>query len=73
VEQRPGSTNRTIWELLVVLGALIVGAAAGFWFSEQRNAARYQEVQNELVKLEQELQGERRSHSAFHNCCAGAR
>jgi uncharacterized protein YjbI with pentapeptide repeats len=64
VEQRPGSSNRTIWNLLVVLGALIVGAVAGFWLSEQRNAARYQEVQNQLVKLEQELQGEQRSQNA---------
>jgi hypothetical protein len=35
VERRLGSTNRTVWDLVVVLGVLIVGAAAGFWFSEQ--------------------------------------
>jgi uncharacterized protein YjbI with pentapeptide repeats len=65
VEQRRlGTTNRTVWDLLVVVGVLLVGAAAGFWFSEQRNAARYQEVENELVKLEQELQGEQRSQNA---------
>jgi uncharacterized protein YjbI with pentapeptide repeats len=65
VEQRRlKSTNRTLWDLLVVLGVLIVGAAAGFWLSEQRNAARYQEVENELVKLEQELAGEQRSQNA---------
>ncbi len=34
MERRLGSTNRTVWDL-VVLGVLIVGAAAGFWFSEQ--------------------------------------
>ena len=64
VEQRRRSSDGTIRDLLVVLGALLVGAAAGFWFSEQRNAARYEEVKNELVKLEQELQGERRSRNA---------
>jgi type VI protein secretion system component VasK len=63
VEQRLGSSNRTVWDLLVVLGVLIVGAAVGFWLSEQRNAARYQEVQNQLVKLEQELQDEQRSQN----------
>ena len=64
VEQRRRSSDRTVWDLLVVLGALLVGLAAGFWFSEQRNAARYEEVQKELVKLKQELQGERRSRNA---------
>jgi uncharacterized protein YjbI with pentapeptide repeats len=61
VEQRTSSSNKSVWNVLVVFGALMVGAAAGFWFSEQRNAARYQEVENELAKLEQALEGERRS------------
>jgi hypothetical protein len=65
VEQRRlKSTNRTLWDLLVVLGVLIVGAGVGYWLSEQRNAARYQEVENELAKLEQELAGEKRSQNA---------
>jgi uncharacterized protein YjbI with pentapeptide repeats len=64
VEQRLRSSNRTVWDLLVVLGVLLVGAAAGYWLSEQRNAARYQEVENELVKLKQELQGEQHSENA---------
>ncbi len=42
---------------MVVVGALLVGAAAGFWFSEQRNAARYQAVEDELAKLEREDDG----------------
>ena len=41
----------------MVLGVLLVGAAAGFWFSEQRNAARYQEIENELAKLQREDDG----------------
>jgi hypothetical protein len=45
VERRLQSTNnRTVWDLVVVLGVLIVGAGVGFWLSEQRNAARYHEV-----------------------------
>jgi uncharacterized protein YjbI with pentapeptide repeats len=64
VAQQPRATNRTRWDWLVILGVLIVGAAVGFWLSELRNAARYQEVENELVKLEQELQGEQRSQNA---------
>jgi uncharacterized protein YjbI with pentapeptide repeats len=64
VDQQPRSGNRRVWDVLMVLGVLLVGAAAGFWLSEQRNAARYQEVQNALVKLEQELRGEQRSQSA---------
>jgi pentapeptide repeat protein len=48
----------------MVIGALIVGAAAGFWLSEQRYAARYERAQNELVKLNQELEGEHRSRNA---------
>ena len=59
--QPPRSSNRTLWDLLVILGVLLVGAAAGFWLSEQRNVARYQEVQNTLVKLEREQQ--RKPHS----------
>ncbi len=51
MERRLGSTNRTVWDLVVITGVLIVGAGVGFWLSEQRNAARYQEVENELVKL----------------------
>jgi uncharacterized protein YjbI with pentapeptide repeats len=64
VQRQPRSNNWTVWHWLLILGVLLVGAAAGFWLSEQRNAARYQEVQNELVKLEQELQGEQRSEDA---------
>jgi uncharacterized protein YjbI with pentapeptide repeats len=54
VEQRIGAGNRAIWEALVVLGVLLVGFAIGFWYSEQRNAARYQVVTDELAKLERE-------------------
>jgi hypothetical protein len=59
VEQRRdgGELNKAGWDWLVVLGVLLVGAAAGFWFSEQRNAARYQEVENELAKLQREDDG----------------
>jgi uncharacterized protein YjbI with pentapeptide repeats len=64
VQERPGSRTITIPDLLLVLGALILGAAGGFLLSEQRNAARYQEVQSELVNLEQGLQSEERSRNA---------
>jgi hypothetical protein len=64
VEQQPQSNSWTVWHWLLILGVLLMGAAAGFWLSELRNAARYQEVENELVKLEQELQGEQRSQNA---------
>ena len=52
MDRRGGGGNKAAWEALVVVGALLVGAAAGFWFSEQRNAARYQAVEDELAKLE---------------------
>ena len=64
MDQQLRSNNWTVWHLLVTLGVLLVGAAAGFWLSEQRNAARYQEVEKELAKVEQELQGEQRSQDA---------
>ena len=64
MEQQPHSNNWTVWHWLLLLGVLLMGAASGYWLSEQHNAARYQEVENELVKLEQELQGERRSQNA---------
>ena len=54
MEQRIGAGNRAIWEALVVLGVLLVGFAIGFWYSEQRNAARYQMVTDELAKLQRE-------------------
>jgi hypothetical protein len=57
VDRRGGGGNKAAWEALVVVGALLVGAAAGFWFSEQRNAARYQAVEDELAKLEREDDG----------------
>ena len=57
MDRRGGGGNKAAWEALVVVGALLVGAAAGFWFSEQRNAARYQAVEDELAKLEREDDG----------------
>jgi hypothetical protein len=57
VDRRDGGGNKAAWEALVIVGALLVGAAAGFWFSEQRNAARYQAVEDELAKLEREDDG----------------
>jgi acyl-homoserine lactone acylase PvdQ len=62
--QQPRPHSWTLWHWLVMLGVLLVGAAAGFWLSEQRNAARYQEVEDELAKLERELQGQQRSQDA---------
>ena len=41
----------------MIVGVLLVGAAARFWFSEQRNAARYQAVEDELAKLKREDDG----------------
>jgi uncharacterized protein YjbI with pentapeptide repeats len=64
VAQRHGLRGRTVQHWLVIFGVLLVGAAAGFLLSEQRNAARYQEVENELGKLEHELQGEHSSRDA---------
>jgi hypothetical protein len=57
VERRGGSGNKAAWDWLVILGVLLVGAAAGFWFSEQRNAARYQAVEDELARLGREDDG----------------
>jgi uncharacterized protein YjbI with pentapeptide repeats len=57
VDRRGGGGNKASWEALVIVGALLVGAAAGFWFSEQRNAARYQAVEDELARLEREDDG----------------
>ena len=57
MERRSGRVNKASWEALVIVGALLVGAAAGFWFSEQRNAARYQAVEDQLAKLEREDDG----------------
>ena len=51
VEQRPRSGNRKIWALLVVLGALIAGAVAGFRFSEQRNVAALQAYFEQMTQL----------------------
>lgn len=57
MEERGGTGNKVVWDLLVVVGVLLVGAAVGFWFSEQRNAARYQEVEDELARLAREEEG----------------
>ncbi len=57
MERRAGGGNRVVWDALVIVGALLVGAAAGFWFSEQRSAARYEEVEDELAKLAREDDG----------------
>jgi uncharacterized protein YjbI with pentapeptide repeats len=60
VDQRPRSSSRTIWDLLVVLGVLLVGAAAGYWFSERQKDALQQEVEVELANLEQQLEAGQR-------------
>ncbi len=57
MDRRGGGGNKASWEALVIVGALLVGAAAGFWFSEQRNAARRQAVEDELASLEREDDG----------------
>ena len=57
VERRGGESSKAVWDWLVILGVLLVGVAAGFWFSEQRNAARYQEVATQLAKLKGEDDG----------------
>ncbi len=57
MERRGGGGSKAAWEALVVVGVLLVGAAAGFWFSEQRNVARYQAVEDQLAKLEREDDG----------------
>jgi uncharacterized protein YjbI with pentapeptide repeats len=57
VDRRGGGGNKASWEALVIVGALLVGAAAGFWFSEQRNAARLQAVEDELARLGREDDG----------------
>ncbi|CAA9477658.1 MAG: Phage pentapeptide repeat family protein (ACLAME 560) [uncultured Rubrobacteraceae bacterium] len=54
MERRGGGGNKTVWDALVIVGVLLVGAAAGFWFSEQRNASRYQEVEKQLTRLQRE-------------------
>ena len=33
MEERGGTGNKMVWDLLVVVGVLLVGAAVGFWFS----------------------------------------
>lgn len=57
MERRGGTGGKAAWDVLVIVGALLVGAAVGFWFSEQRNAARYQQVEDELAKIEREEDG----------------
>ena len=42
MERRVGVGNGKVWDAVVVAGAVLVGLAIGFWYSEQRNAARYQ-------------------------------
>lgn len=56
MEERPSSTNKRVWDLLVVLGVLLVGAAAGYWFSAHQQYALQQEIDHELAKLDQEGQ-----------------
>ncbi len=57
VERGDGVGSKAVGDWLVLLGFLLVGAAVGFWFSEQRNAARYEEVENELARLQREDEG----------------
>jgi len=54
LERRVGVGNGKVWDAVVVAGAVLVGLAIGFWYSEQRNAARYQEVESELARIERE-------------------
>lgn len=57
MEQGAKGVNRSVKDALVVSGILLVGFAIGFWYSEQRNAARYQEVEAQLARLGREEAG----------------
>src|SRR3712207_6387858 len=58
MEPRSGTFNRAAWDLLVLAGALLVGIASGFWFSEQRNADLYRAAERELAKIEREVEAD---------------
>jgi uncharacterized protein YjbI with pentapeptide repeats len=53
VEERPNSTNKRLWDLLVVIGVLLVGAAIGYWFSAHQQYALQKKIDNRLANLNQ--------------------
>lgn len=45
-------------EVLALAGVLLIGAAAGFWLSEQRSAALYRAAEAELAELNREVEAD---------------